>query len=260
MNNKNNKVDDFRNNFETDFLKQHPEFKDMDEEEIMAAMDGYLLKRTDQKESKLKEHLEMFSDAIIAVAITMMVLEIPIPEKNNLYYSFIKNIGIFFISFFIVAEFWLNHHRILSDTKKVTERIMVIDFLFLAFLCLIPLFTKWIMTEPTSFVVVNFGIVMIVCNLLLQLINHLIIVKETKEQKRKSDLFQRMSLFRLFSTLISNVIILVFAYFQPHIGHWLFAFIPIVSFASAMFDNRTENIFTTFRQIHKLNKHENKQP
>ncbi|MDR1782397.1 MAG: TMEM175 family protein [Bacilli bacterium] len=220
---------------ESNFLKQHPELKDLSKEELIGAIEGYNLEREEEKEIKLKDHLEMFSDAIIAIAITIMVLEIPIPEKASDYHLFIKDIGIFLISFFIVADFWLDHHRVVNDSKKVNERILVLDFLFLANLCLIPLFTKWIMLEPTSFVVVNFGVIMITGRILLQIISHLLLLKKVNDDKSLKHFMQRMTLARLFVTVIINLLIMLFAYYHPNIGHWWFVLIPVLSFGTALF-------------------------
>lgn len=55
----------------------------------------------------LKAHLDSLNDGIIAIIITIMVLEIPLPSQAAVsYHDFLKAIFIFGVSFFVVANFW----------------------------------------------------------------------------------------------------------------------------------------------------------
>lgn len=93
---------------------------------------------------KLKERMDFFSDAVMAIIITIMVLELPLPTSNTAaaYLQFGKSIGIFFISFCFIANIWYQHSVLFNDTKTMNNRIFVAEFVFLAFLALIPTFTK----------------------------------------------------------------------------------------------------------------------
>lgn len=97
-----------------------------------------------------KQRLEAFSDGVIAIIITIMVLNIPVP--NTFDFESIKTllftIFVYFLSFIVVGAFWNQHHRILSFIDGVNTKLLVFNLLFLFFLSLIPIFTKWVMFNP----------------------------------------------------------------------------------------------------------------
>lgn len=97
------------------------------QEEIQAEF----LKIRDTEEGRLKEHLETFNDGVIAIIITIMVLEVPLPTAADTSYgTFLRSIFVFLISFFIVANFWYQHHRTFGMIKKASRSILLTNFLF----------------------------------------------------------------------------------------------------------------------------------
>ena len=92
-----------------------------------------------------KTRLEAFSDGVIAIIITIMVLEMKAPEGTQ--WSIIKLlipklIG-YILSFLFVAIYWVNHHHLLYTIKKVTPAIMWANVNLLFWLSLIPFVTAW---------------------------------------------------------------------------------------------------------------------
>ena len=117
-------------------------------------------KANEQAASKLADHLTTFNDGVIAIIITIVVLEIEAPVADRAYGNFIEQIGIFLISFFVVANFWYEMHKNFSHfIWKASKWTMICDFCFLASLSLIPVMTKWLMDHLSMLAVVNFGIV-----------------------------------------------------------------------------------------------------
>ena len=101
-----------------------------------------------EAQKKEPESLQAFNDGVMAIIITIIVLEIQ-PALHEIHYQqFISNIAVFLITFFIVADFWYDLHLSFSYyIFKPSKAIAILDFFFLADLSLLPVMTKWIMAE-----------------------------------------------------------------------------------------------------------------
>lgn len=91
-----------------------------------------------------KTRIELFSDAVIAIVITIAALEIPTPHNSD-YHQFLGSLLTFAISFFIVAGYWSDHRALFEKIEKINERLVFRNNCFLFSLVLIPVFTKWSM-------------------------------------------------------------------------------------------------------------------
>lgn len=92
-----------------------------------------------------KTRLETFSDGVIAIIITIMVLELKAPHGDDLL-SISKLIPIFLsyvLSFIYLAIYWNNHHHMFHTFKKVNASIMWANMHLLFWLSLIPFTTAW---------------------------------------------------------------------------------------------------------------------
>lgn len=208
------------------FLSQHPQYKDLTKEEINKAFKQNLANRQHKKRKNLKSHIEFFADAVIAIILTIMVLEIPIPGEGEHYFTVIYSIGTYFVSFFIIAYFWRYHHRIMERVEEINDNILLLNFVFLALLSLIPLFTKWMMEEPTGFAVANYGVVYLLVFITLNLLEYLVL---KIEKGTISMMFSKILLTKLFLLIILNIAQIIFSYFHPLIGRWLYGSIPILT-------------------------------
>jgi len=92
-----------------------------------------------------KTRLEAFSDGVIAIIITIMVLELKVPHESSLHalaelrYVFISYI----LSFVFVGIYWGNHHHLLHTVHHVNSKIIWANMGLLFFLSLIPFTTAW---------------------------------------------------------------------------------------------------------------------
>jgi len=93
-----------------------------------------------------KGRLEAFSDSVIAIIITIMVLELraphePTPEAlRPLLPAFLSYV----LSFVFVGIYWNNHHHLLQATRRVNGRILWANLHLLFWLSLIPVVTGWL--------------------------------------------------------------------------------------------------------------------
>jgi uncharacterized membrane protein len=92
-----------------------------------------------------KGRLEAFSDGVIAIIITIMVLEMKVPHGTS--WADIAPLGPVFLgyvlSFLNVGIYWNNHHHLLHTVKQVNSRIMWANVHLLFWLSLLPFTTGW---------------------------------------------------------------------------------------------------------------------
>jgi uncharacterized membrane protein len=103
-----------------------------------------------KKEFQL-ERLILFSDAVFAIAITLLVIEIKIPEiqekpitdnavLHKLAELIPKFVG-FLVSFLLIGQYWIVHHRMFSFVIDFTDRLIWLNILFLFAIALMPFST-----------------------------------------------------------------------------------------------------------------------
>jgi len=92
-----------------------------------------------------KTRLEAFSDGVIAIIITIMVLELRVPEDASweALRPLLPKFMSYLLSFVFVAIYWNNHHHLLHLVKHVSAGIMWSNFNLLFWLSLIPFATAW---------------------------------------------------------------------------------------------------------------------
>jgi uncharacterized membrane protein len=92
-----------------------------------------------------KERLEAFSDGVIAIIITIMVLELRIPHGpswEELHLS-LPSLLIYVLSFVFLGIYWNNHHHMLRVTERVNGTILWCNLHLLFWLSLVPFVTSW---------------------------------------------------------------------------------------------------------------------
>jgi uncharacterized membrane protein len=92
-----------------------------------------------------KNRLEAFSDGVLAIIITIMVLEIKPPHGSgwNDLQALIPKFLSYILSFLYIGIYWGNHHHLLHTVKKVNSRIMLTNLNLLFWLSLVPITTGW---------------------------------------------------------------------------------------------------------------------
>ncbi len=92
-----------------------------------------------------KNRLEAFSDGVIAIIITIMVLELKVPRGDN-FQALVPLLPVFLsyvLSFVYLGIYWNNHHHMLHTLNKVTGPILWANLHLLFWLSLIPITTGW---------------------------------------------------------------------------------------------------------------------
>ncbi|MES2574269.1 MAG: TMEM175 family protein [Bacteroidota bacterium] len=128
-----------------------------------------------------KSRLEAFSDGVLAIIITIMVLEIKAPEDDS-FESLQHLIPVFLsyvLSFIYVGIYWNNHHHMLQVVKKVNGSILWGNLFLLFWLSLIPFATSWIGENHFSAVPMSiYGFVLLMCAIAYNILQNRIIKLE----------------------------------------------------------------------------------
>ena len=97
------------------------------------------------KEDFTSTRLEAISDAVIAVAITIMLLELHPPHEPTLpaLLGLWPQFESYVISFGFIATYWVNHHYLFHHLKRVDEKVLWSNMLLLFLLSLIPFATAY---------------------------------------------------------------------------------------------------------------------
>jgi uncharacterized membrane protein len=92
-----------------------------------------------------KNRLEAFSDGVIAIIITIMVLELKIPHGSDweTLKEILPNFLSYVISFVYIAIYWNNHHHLLHTVKQIRGSILWANMHLLFWLSLVPVVTAW---------------------------------------------------------------------------------------------------------------------
>src|SRR3954467_11092061 len=99
-----------------------------------------------------KNRLEAFSDGVLAIIITIMVLELKVPHGADLaaLYPLCPVFLGYVLSFIYVGIYWNNHHHLLHTVQHVTAGIMWANLHLLFWLSLFPVVTAWAGDNPDA--------------------------------------------------------------------------------------------------------------
>jgi uncharacterized membrane protein len=97
-----------------------------------------------------KERLEAFSDGVIAILITIMVLELRPPEGTHIgdVRDLLPNLGAYALSFVLVGIYWNNHHHLFRVVERVNGEVLWANLTLLFSLSLIAVVTAWFGESP----------------------------------------------------------------------------------------------------------------
>jgi uncharacterized membrane protein len=122
------------------------------------------------------ERLIFFRDAVFAIAITLLALEIRLPaggETFNDAQLFAQLIGMwhrylaYFISFIVIGVFWISHHRKFRFIKRYDSRLLILNLLILMMIAFIPFPSSIISENPNRTATIFYALIMTLVGLLL---------------------------------------------------------------------------------------------
>jgi len=131
-----------------------------------------------------KGRLEAFSDGVLAIIITIMVLELKIPEGENfrdlkpLIFKFLS----YFFSFIYVGIYWNNHHHLFQAVEHVDGKVLWANLHLLFWLSVLPFATSWMGEHQfTENPVALYGFVLLMCALAFNILQKFCLNLEGEE-------------------------------------------------------------------------------
>ena len=100
-----------------------------------------------------KNRLEAFSDGVLAIIITIMILELKLPsgDKWSDFRALYPTLLTYLLSFVFIAIYWVNHHLTFHDAKLINVKILWCNIAWLFAMSFIPFTTAWAGAHPSSF-------------------------------------------------------------------------------------------------------------
>lgn len=188
------------------------------------------------KDSFGRGRIEAFSDGVIAIIVTIMVLELHLPENAlegdlwaHLILPLAPKLASYAMSFLVVAIMWVNHHAMLDTVHRVNRSILWWNLLLLFFMSLIPLVTGFWGEHPLETPsVAAYGAVLALNSITFTLFRRHLMLNEHENQAlaaHHARVFHKSLLGAALYTASAGL-----AFLSPWISIAIFVAIPLMFF------------------------------
>jgi len=175
-----------------------------------------------------KGRLEAFSDGVIAILITIMVLELRAPQGDSwsALREVVPSLFSYVLSFVFLGIYWTNHHHMLQLAERVTGRVLWANLHLLFWLSLIPFATTWMGANhyaavPTAL----YGIVLVLAAVAYETLQYTVI----GAQGADSPLGRAIGSDRKGKiSLVLNLAAIPVAFVQPLVSDALYVIVALV--------------------------------
>jgi len=175
-----------------------------------------------------KGRLEAFSDGVLAVIITIMVLELKVPEESNWesLKPLIPKFLAYIFSFIYIGIYWNNHHHLFQTVKKVNGSILWANLHLLFWLSLMPAATEWIgETHFAKNPVSVYGIGLIMCAVAYTILENLIIKNEGEDSTLKAAIHSK---FKEYISIVFYILGFATSFFYPYIAIGFYYIVALI--------------------------------
>jgi uncharacterized membrane protein len=189
-----------------------------------------------------KTRLEAFSDAVIAIIMTVMVLELTIPEHNrnwNALEPLVPKFLTYALSFVFLGIYWSNHHHLIHTAERVNGKILWANLHLLFWLSLTPFVTGWMGENFATASTAAYGIVLLLAAIAYYILQTLIIAAHGPGARLKAALGKDVK-GKISPVLYASAIVLAFV--SPWISVGIYIFVALMWLVP---DRRIEAIYET---------------
>ena len=164
-----------------------------------------------------KNRLEAFSDGVLAIIITIMVLSMSTPEETT--FVALRPVAPVFVSYLLsfvyIGIYWINHHHILQVAQRIDGKILWANLHLLFWISLIPFTTDWVGKNYLSSVpMACYGCVLFMCAIAFRLLEKALIGFHDKD-------FPLRNLFRGGQTVRVSIAVYFFTIPFSFISVWI---------------------------------------
>ena len=184
---------------------------------------------------QLKERFDTLSDAIIAIVMTILVLEIAVPATNKDLPQLFEGIALFLVSFIIIINFWYRRFQTMRAIETTTFRTFVMDVIAHAILSLYPLATKMLVEFNIKWIaIIFFGGINLATAFLINRMTYELATQTIKNLVDKDD--ERTHMLndwlkrRTLVSLISDVLMIIIALCFNTVGVYIYVLAPFLEF------------------------------
>jgi uncharacterized membrane protein len=185
-----------------------------------------------------KARVEAFSDGVMAVIITIMVLDLKPPRSGEpsalvgLWPSF----AIYLVSFFLTTIYWINHHGLITQARRVTAGLLWANSGVLFSASLIPFATAYVaQTHLAPFPTAIYAGLQCVCGIAFNILFSTIVQQRDDEAfRRRVKIRRRQNVVAVTVYALSALV----ALFVPIVAILLFAAVSLVYVAPTLLDAR----------------------
>jgi uncharacterized membrane protein len=133
-----------------------------------------------------KGRMEAFSDGVIAILITIMVLELKVPHGEDLHAvrPLVPVFLAYVLSFVYLGIYWNNHHHMLHAAGRINGKVLWANLHLLFWLSLVPVTTGWLGDHPrASLPAAVYGAVMVLAGAAYQILEQTLIAAQGHDSK-----------------------------------------------------------------------------
>lgn len=170
-----------------------------------------------------KTRLEAFSDGVLAIIITIMVLELKVPHGSD-WSSLKPLIPVFLsyiISFLLVGIYWGNHHHLLHAVKNINSKIILSNLHLLFWLSLVPAASGWMGENhfaPNT--IILYAVILMMSGIAYSILqNYILSVTDDRSELKQAIRKQNK---KVFVTVMMDALAIPFAFVHPYISGALF--------------------------------------
>lgn len=174
------------------------------------------------------ERLNALTDGVVAVALTIMVLEIKFPAEPTLQAvtAELPLLAAYLLAFVNVAIYWNNHHHMMQPTRKVTGGVLWANHALLFCLTLFPVSIRWIDDAGvTPWPVASFGVVLVFAAAAYQWLERALINAEGEQSEVRQAVGAGSKEWISFALYISSVPL---AFVSPYISIGIYVIVSII--------------------------------